>query len=65
MNVIEFNGNVSSAQLKRYADAICLSQVGLPNTEISERLKLPEHLVSAWVTNWNDVEARWMTAGAV
>lgn len=65
MNVIAFNAEVSAGQLKHYADAICFSQVGVPNAEISQRLDLPEYLITAWIDNWNDLEGRWMSAGAV
>lgn len=65
MNVVALNSEVSAGQLKQYADAICFSQVGMPNDEISARLDVPEHLVSAWVKNWNHLEAECAAAGAV
>lgn len=65
MTVIPFNSEVTSRQLKQYADAICFSQVGVSDYEISQRLDLPEYLVSTWVANWNDLEGHCATAGAV
>lgn len=65
MNVVALNADVAKDQLKHYADVICFSQVGVPTAEISERLGVPEYRVTAWVDNWNDIEGRWMTAGAV
>lgn len=65
MTVIAFNSEVSAGQLKRYADTICFSQVGLSHYEISQRLDLPEYLVSAWVSNWNDIETAATSTGAV
>lgn len=58
MNVIAFNDEVSKDQLKQYADVICFSAVGLRDAEIATRLELPEYLVSAWVGNWNALEAQ-------
>ena len=60
MTVIAFNDEVSKGQLKLYADVICFSQVGLKDAEISARLGLPEHLVTAWIGNWIDMESRVM-----
>lgn len=56
MNIIALNSEVTSRQLKHYADAVCFSQVGLNTLEISVRLNVPEHLISAWIKNWRDVE---------
>ena len=63
MTVIAFNSEVSAGQLKRYADVICFSQVGVSDAEISERLDIPEHTVSAWIKNWNTMEAQCASAG--
>jgi hypothetical protein len=57
MNVVALNSEVTSAQLKHYADAICFSHVGLDAAQISTRLDLPEYLVSAWIKNWRHVES--------
>lgn len=58
MTVVAFNSEVSSSQLKHYADVVCFSEVGMPAPEISEYLRLPEHLVTAWLDNWNDLNMR-------
>ncbi len=57
MNVVALNSDVTSAQLKNYADAICFSQVGLDAAQISARLKLPEYLVTGWIKGWRDLDA--------
>jgi hypothetical protein len=62
VNVVALNSEVSSAQLKHYADAICFSSVGIGNAEIAVRLGLPEWLVTSWIKNWREVEA--LAAGA-
>lgn len=64
MTVIAFNSEVSKGQLKQYADAVCFSQVGLPDAEISSRLDLPEHLVAAWIASWRDVDGKIVGAVA-
>jgi hypothetical protein len=56
MTVVAFNSEVQGPQLKKYADVICFSQVGVPTSEISSRLELPEHLVSAWIDGWVKIE---------
>jgi len=56
MNVVAINSEVSNAQLKLYADAICFSSVGLGEPEIAARLGLPEWLVAAWIKNWREAE---------
>lgn len=58
MTVIAFNSEVSSGQLKSYADVVCFSQVGLGASEISARLDLPEHLVAAWIDGWDKLNAK-------
>lgn len=57
MTVIAFSHDVSKEQLKQYADVVCCSICGLSDADIAAQLGLPEHLVSAWVKNWNDMEA--------
>lgn len=56
MTVIAFNDEVSKDQLKQYADVICFSQIGLTDAEISARLKLPQWLIYAWISNWVAME---------
>ncbi len=60
MTVIAFNDEVSKDQLKQYADVICFSQVGMNDEEISEYLKLPQYLVTAWIGNWVEMETQAM-----
>ncbi len=55
--ILAFNSEVSKEQLKQYADVVCFSQVGVDTAEISERLDLPEYLVSAWVRNWRSLQS--------
>lgn len=63
MSVIAFNSEVSKDQLKSYADAICFSQVGETDADISARLGVPEHTVAAWIKNWIDLEMQQIAIG--
>jgi len=56
MNVVPFKPEVTAAQLKHYADAICFSQVGLDSAEIAKRLEIDEHLIHAWLENWRELD---------
>jgi len=56
MNVIPMTREVTAAQLKAYADAVCFSQIGLDSAEIARRLEIDEHLIHAWLENWRELD---------
>lgn len=49
---------VSPAQLKRYADVICLSQKGSSSSSIAGQCDLPEWLVVIWIANFIGLDMR-------
>lgn len=50
--------NVTSEQLKRYADVICLSQEGKSAGQIANIADIPEWLVMTWIANFCQMDAR-------
>ncbi|MCK1407636.1 hypothetical protein [Bradyrhizobium sp. 76] len=48
-------GQVTLAQLKKYPDVVVMWQRKFDTARIASELKLPEHLVHAWVINFREL----------
>jgi hypothetical protein len=48
-------GHVTLKQLKKYPDVIVMWQRRFDTQAIADELKLPEHLVHAWVINFREL----------